>query len=362
MQPFIVSYWANPNSYQLIPRGAYAVINPANGILNLTTPYPHALLDTVPDYRRSFDNLSARGVITLGYVPLGHFNYTCTTQVPGECTNLIIAEAQIAAYYKEFPGLGGITFDEATPSTWECDAFKREYARARAIVAKYTPRAKIFWNPGVASVCPVQGSMPGEIVGIFEDTYHIFTLDIENRSIKDAVDEGKKLGVETQVTIHTCTEGNLTAAFNASEQIKVDYFYATQYTLWTTAQGGVGINTWGQPPKYFDKELALFNLKMGEVDPTYGLNSSSLAATVNSNVTVGQPISTTHDNQVPAGALSKEFLIASIASAVPVVLALVFSIIYVRWRRRNLAMKARLEELEFLHASSGLLTSNLEAN
>jgi dihydrofolate reductase len=246
----VISYWGEDASiYNQLPAGALALINPDSGIF-----VADGQTTTLPDltgFKSIASTASARGVNILGYVPTGYFNHTCNQY--GVCQTWDRIDAQVKAYFANFPTLKGIFFDETSPTEWNCAAFPAEYQRLRNIVNKYKPGATMAFNAGVPDNCVVAGVNAGEIVVLFENDLASYEEQFQNitDSTKSALAKGA-IPWHLVHTVKTTTEMRLAA--DLAKTAGTTYFY-------TTDIGGnwqAGENTWGTLPKYWIDELRLF--------------------------------------------------------------------------------------------------------
>lgn len=244
----VISYWGTDTAlYDQLPTGSLAVINPDSGIF-VATGQTSALVPDLPTWRSLSDSTASRGVRLLGYVPTGYFNHTCN--VPGECQTWARIEAQIAAYFAQLPSLGGIFFDEAAPSAWNCNAFVTEYQQLRTLVARYRPGAQIVFNAGVPDNCVVNGALAGETVVLFESSTTDYTA--QATQIRAATAAARTKGVQTWHLVHSVpTQSAMTTVIGTARQMQASYAYATNI-------GGnwqAGENTWGSLPIYWASEV-----------------------------------------------------------------------------------------------------------
>lgn len=268
LRPGVISYWdPSTTDFNTIPSGTLAVINPNSGMFVSETSY--ALAANVACYAFTAEQLSIRGATVLGYVPTGYFNHGCNTEgvcqtwqrcvcvvrVPEGASNRQSVgriEANIAAYYSAMPMLDGIFFDEAAPSSWDCNAFAAEFAQLRALVYKYTQKAQIAYNIGIADTCIVPSMQgPNEIYALFESSMTDFTS--QKATVLATIKAANSAGLQTWALVYSVTSAQLPSLVQAVNGTSLTWFYATDI-------GGnwqAGQNTWGAPPAYWGSELAL---------------------------------------------------------------------------------------------------------
>lgn len=235
----MITYWgSDPASYDIIPPGAIATINPDNGILRSRGQSLAAVKETGP-WRTIVSQAKARDITMLGYVPTGYFNHGCNAI--GKCQTWERVERQVQVYFEQIPELGGIFFDEAAPSDWSCEAFSAEYARLRAIVRKYSASALIAFNSGVPDNCVVSGSAAGEILVLYEGNPENYTAQAERLAVSART--AREKGARIWHLVHTVkSPADIPALYATSQRYGADYFYVTLNSGdWET-----GINTWGR--------------------------------------------------------------------------------------------------------------------
>lgn len=245
----VISYWGSTDTAlcDQLPASSLAVVNPDSGVF-VAAGQTTTLVPDLLTWRTLSDRAASRGVQLLGYVPTGYFNHTCN--VPGKCQTWERIEAQIAAYFAQMPSLGGIFFDEAAPSTWNCSVFVTEYQQLRALVAKYRPGAKIAFNAGVPDNCVVGGALAGETVVLFESSATDYTAQATQISNATAVARTK--GVQTWHLVHSVsTRADMIKLVSSARQMQTNLVYITNI-------GGnwqAGENTWGSLPVYWASEV-----------------------------------------------------------------------------------------------------------
>jgi Spherulation-specific family 4 len=246
----VISYWGtDQNLYNQLPDGSMALVNPENGIFAGQTTTLSANLGAFQSIVKEQD---ARGVEMLGYVPTGYFNHTC--DIGGKCQTWSRIEAQVQAYFENMPNLGGIFFDEAAPSNWDCNAFIAEYEQLREIVNTYNPEATIAFNAGVPDNCIVNATDAGEIAVLFESDQTSYEAQAQN--IINATSLAQTKGVLTWHLIHSVkTADDMLRVVEEAKNRGADYAYVTSI-------GGnwqAGENTWGSLPPYWEQEITLFS-------------------------------------------------------------------------------------------------------
>lgn len=246
----VISYWGETSAdYDKLPTSAVAVINPDNGVF-VSAGQTTTLAGNLPGFKAIVTKTSARGVTLLGYVPTGYFDHACNTL--GVCQTTVRIDAQVKAYFEQFPEIKGIFFDETTPAVWDCAAFPAEYQMLRDIVAKYKPSAKIAFNAGVPDNCAVDGTKSGEILVLFENDFTSYTSQATNVSVSTQAALIK--GIVPWHLVHTVkTSADMKAALAQAETFGASYFYSTDI-------GGnwqAGENTWGSLPSYWAEEISL---------------------------------------------------------------------------------------------------------
>lgn len=246
----VISYWGTTAStYDKLPVGALALINPDNGIF--VSADQGTKLPVLTEFKSIVKKAAKRGVHMLGYVPTGYFDHSCNTN--GVCQTWKRIEAQVKAYFANFPALEGIFFDEVSPRNWNCAAFPAEYQLLRDIVAKYKSSATIAFNAGAPDNCVVSGVNSGEIVVLFENSFAEYKAQSENIKVSTQTALAKKAIPWHLVHTVKTTEDMRTAASQAKTS-GATYFYCTDI-------GGnwqAGENTWGSLPPYWNDELLLF--------------------------------------------------------------------------------------------------------
>jgi hypothetical protein len=246
----VISYWGtNASDYDQLPAGALALINPDNGIFVSATQGTQ--LPVLSGFQSIVNKAAGRGVDMLGYVPTGYFNHGCNQN--GVCQSWTRIDAQVQAYFANFPALSGIFFDEVSPSVWSCAAFPAEYQQLRAIVAKYKPGATIAFNAGIPDNCAVAAVNAGEVVVLFENDLASYTAQAQNVTVSTQAALAK--GAIPWHLIHTVkTAADMRLAAAQAKASGVTYFYSTDI-------GGnwqAGDNTWGSLPAYWSDEMSLF--------------------------------------------------------------------------------------------------------
>ena len=249
----VISYWgSNADAYRLLPTASLAVLNPEVGILATgTANMPVANLAT---WQRRSAELRARGVRHLGYVPTGYFRHDCD-QV-GVCQTWARIEAHVATYLTQMPDLDGLFFDETAPTTWDCTVFSAQYARLRALVAKYrrdgAPAPLLAFNPGIADICVLDGLQAGETVVVFEGTA---ASHAERETVLTAVTrQARQRGLQTWHLVHTATtSAALQSVVARARQADTTWIGVTS----TGGQWQANENTWGAPPPFWNELVRL---------------------------------------------------------------------------------------------------------
>ncbi|CAF3699455.1 unnamed protein product [Rotaria socialis] len=245
----VISFW-DPGLYNQLPRKSLALINPANGIF---TGQTRNLATNLNAYQNIVAQASKRRVRLLGYVPTGYFNHTCDSGT--ECQTLDRIDAQVKEYFRHFPKLSGIFFDEACPKRWICSAFTDEYHRLRSIVRKYNSKATIAFNVAVPDRCTIAGLKRGEIIVVFENSFDDYAKRAD--AIRTSTQAAHNVGAIVWCLIHSVSDiPLLQSTINTASNMNIDLFYATDIGgNWTYE------NTWGSPPTYWDKQVELLNPK-----------------------------------------------------------------------------------------------------
>lgn len=243
--PGVVSYWsAEAGQFDQLPDGALALVNPDSGLFVASGQSFTPVADLASVWRPVVDRARARGVRLLGYVPTGYFRHDCNKL--GVCQTWARIEAQVASYFTQLPGVSGIFFDETAPTAWSCNAFAAEYARLRALVAKYRPGAAIAFNPGVADACVLGGLQAGETVVLFEGSSDDYAT--QAATVRGVTQLARARGLQPWHLVHTArTATAMTTAVTRAKQAQAALLHVTDV-------GGnwqAGENTWGAPPLYW---------------------------------------------------------------------------------------------------------------
>jgi len=243
----VVSYWGTrTDNYFRIPDHAVALINPSNGILvkdSITT-----LVDGANSYKTVMRRAKAHDIALYGYVPTGYFNHGCIAD--GKCQTWERIDAQVRAYFEKMPELKGIFFDETAPAEYDCSLFTDEYARLRAVVAKYRSDAKIIFNVGMPDTCAVDATNPGEMIVLFENDGPHYVDDYSR--IKVATTRAKDRGVNVWHIINTIPdEGRFDAVVRAAAVYNPDYLYVVD----VSGDWKAGFDTYGDLPEYWKAEV-----------------------------------------------------------------------------------------------------------
>jgi hypothetical protein len=235
----MITYWGpDPASYDIIPDGAMATINPDNGILK-SRGQKLAPVGNLANWRQIVAQSNARGISMLGYVPTGYFNHDCNAI--GKCQTWERIEKQVEVYFKEIEGLGGIFFDEAAPANWSCDAFVNEYAKLRAIVRNHSATATIAFNAGVPDNCVVGGGEAGEILVLFEGNPQNYSEQAERLSVSART--AREKGARVWHLVHSVSSNEeIAQLYGRSQSYGADYFYVTM----NSGDWEAGVNTWGR--------------------------------------------------------------------------------------------------------------------
>lgn len=244
----VISYWGNdPSLYEQLPAGSLALVNPDNGVF-ISRNQGQTLVPELNQWRLITNNMEARGIQVLGYVPTGYFDHTCNRL--GKCQTWARIEAQVAAYFAAMPNLSGIFFDEVAPAKWNCAAFAAEYHQLRTIVQRHRPGASLAFNTGVADQCVLNGLVSGDTVVLFEGTGSAYANAAT--TIQNVTAQARQRGVKTWHLIHSVpTSAGMGNTLTLARQALVDRVYVTDV-------GGnwqAGENTWGAPPGYWALQL-----------------------------------------------------------------------------------------------------------
>lgn len=245
----VPSYWGDVGKYDEIPEGAIALINPSNGILDVSGE-TLGISSLAANYRSVVSKMADRGVRVFAYVPTGYFNHDC--DIPAKCQSWERIVTQIFAYTELYPDLEGIFFDEASGDGSSCVEYKVEYARLRRLVHRYKDDANVIFNPGWLNPCAVQAAQADEIVLTYEGDYLKYaeaTNDI--LSVNKIAEE---LNVYTWHLVYDVPDTEqLRAVIKQAQDAGTGYFYATNI-------GGdwqAGENTWGSVPSFWSTEIKL---------------------------------------------------------------------------------------------------------
>ncbi|KAJ3007222.1 hypothetical protein HKX48_009244 [Thoreauomyces humboldtii] len=245
------SYWQPSTAvFDQIPASSLALINPENGIYagEQTTNLSSQLSSFLP----IVPSLQARSVIVQGYVPTGYFNHSADCNIAGVCQTLTRIEAQIQAYYQQFPTLDGIFFDEVSPSVYNCSDFAPEYARLRTLAQSYGgAHALLTYNTASADLCAVAAANRNEMVVLFEDLASNYP-PAGRSDLVAATNAARAAGVKSWHIVNTAPD--LAVLLPSVAAYAPDYFYATNIG----ANWQAGDNTYGEPPTYWASEIAAF--------------------------------------------------------------------------------------------------------
>ncbi|KAJ3177771.1 hypothetical protein HDU87_004293 [Geranomyces variabilis] len=222
--------------------------------------------------------MQARNISVLGYVPTGYFNHSAGCNQEGACQTLARIEAQIQAYYQNFPTLNGIFFDEVAPTVYTCSAFAPEYSRLRTLVHTSAPSnatATIAFNTAVPDTCAVDAAQRGEIVVLYEGTAAGYG-PASNSALVTATAHARTSGVQTWHIVNTAPAWDVLVPMVTAYD--PDWVYATSV-------GGDwqhGDDTYGAPPVYWAAEVASFapaNATAGQSPTSRGYQSRGRKAT-----------------------------------------------------------------------------------
>lgn len=248
----VISYWhPSLNLYNRLPSNSLAVINPDNGIFAGLT---RNLADNINDYQSIVTKAKKRNIDLLGYVPTGYLNHTCS--INGKCQTLDRIDAQVKEYFRNFPELSGIFFDEVAQTPFNCSALPAEYQKLRNMVRKYKSSAKIAFNTAVSDPCVVAGLKSGEIIAVFENSLEKYSK--RAGMIKATTQAAHEAGAIAWCLIYSVPNTrSLKSVIKSASNMNIDLFYATDI-------GGnwqAGENTWGSLPKYWDDQVKWLNPK-----------------------------------------------------------------------------------------------------
>ncbi|KAJ3154319.1 hypothetical protein HDU89_008387 [Geranomyces variabilis] len=200
---FILALLPFPGSSTAIGAvGGLSLLNPENGIFSGETT---TLSASVSAYVPIVTAMQARNISVLGYVPTGYFNHSPGCNQAGVCQTWTRIEAQIQAYYQNFPTLNGIFFDEVAPKVYACAAFGPEYSRLRTLAHTYAPSnsaGTIAFNTAVPDSCAVDAATRGEIVVLYEDTAAGYD-PASNTALMTATAHARTSGVQSWHVVNT---------------------------------------------------------------------------------------------------------------------------------------------------------------
>lgn len=238
----VVSYWGvRTDNYVRIPDHAIALINPSNGILAKGSVT--SLADGADGFKDVLRRAKKHDIALYGYVPTGYFNHACNAD--GKCQTWERIDAQVKAFFEKMPELKGIFFDETAPADYDCKLFADEYARLRAVVAKYRPDGKIIFNVGMPDTCAIDATHPGEMIVLFENDGAHYVDDYGKIKVATAHAEDK--GVKVWHIVNNIPDKD---SFEAV--VRAASFYAPDYLYVIDVSGDwqAGFDTYGDLPKY----------------------------------------------------------------------------------------------------------------
>ncbi|MBW8881198.1 MAG: hypothetical protein JF615_07190 [Asticcacaulis sp.] len=243
-----VSYWGpKAESFARIPDHSLALINPDSGIFT-AEGQTRTLAPSLDRYLPITEQAARHDIALYGYVPTGYFNHSCDRH--GKCQTWDRIEAQVKAYFEALPGLRGIFFDEAAPADYDCQAFAAEYAKLRAIVAKYRTDGRIIYNVGFPDTCAVKAAVAGDMVVLFESDGRRYVTDHE--AIQAATDLARSRGVLTWHIVNDVpTVDGLGAVVQTAGPYAPDYLYVVD----VSGDWQAGFNTYGAIPAYWREEV-----------------------------------------------------------------------------------------------------------
>ena len=243
----VVSYWGTRlENFFRIPDHTIALINPSSGILAKGSVT--VLADGAGGYGDVLRRAKKHDIALYGYVPTGYFNHTCIAD--GKCQTWERVDAQVKAYFDKMPELKGIFFDETAPADYDCKLFGDEYAKLRAIVAKYRPDGKVIFNVGMPDTCAVDATNPGEMIVLYENDGAHYVNDYAK--IKAATAQAESKGVKVWHIINNIPdEGQFNAVVRAAGVYAPDYLYVID----VSGDWQAGFDTYGDLPTYWKAEI-----------------------------------------------------------------------------------------------------------
>ncbi|KAJ3019091.1 UNVERIFIED_CONTAM: hypothetical protein HDU68_010823 [Siphonaria sp. JEL0065] len=248
--------------YDKLPPGTIALINPNNGLF--TDQNQTALMASIPQFQETVRRTTARGVFVIGYIPTGNSNHTDGCNIPAVCQTWNNINNQLTNYAQLFPDLSGIWFDEACLLAPH-DTFQNvqlEYDDLRQSFYKYfatkvnTANPLIVFNPGTPYPQYPAAGKKDEIVIIFENSQLAFLA--QQDLVKATQQAANVNGVRTWMIVNNASEDTMDSVVISAASFNASFVYVTNYN----ADWRSGVNTYGQLPSYWEKELTLINNTM----------------------------------------------------------------------------------------------------
>lgn len=179
-----ISYWDKSSDYDSLPGNGLALINPNNGILSADKA-------TIASFAKIIKKLksSKPAVTLLGYIATG---YGDRTKQPFKT----IAN-QVKSYFKNYPQLDGIFFDEVGYRNDDCKKAKTDVDALRKIVTGVKSNVVITWNPGWvgSNWCYIDIANKGEIVMDFESDITTYMSTSTSNDLTAALSKARSRGV-----------------------------------------------------------------------------------------------------------------------------------------------------------------------
>ncbi|KAJ3028886.1 UNVERIFIED_CONTAM: hypothetical protein HDU68_000688 [Siphonaria sp. JEL0065] len=255
----ILSYWPESSKeYDRIPPGSLALINPNNGIF--TDQTQKTLVSSISQYQDLVRRTIARGVFLIGYIPTGNANHTANCNIPAICQSWNNINNHLSTYARLFPELSGIWFDEAcllAPHDTIPSYVQAEYADLRSSFHTYfaaavkTPKPLLVFNPGTPNAQYPAAAVKDEVVIIFENSQLAFSQ--QQHLISGTQQVAAANGVKTWVIVNTAGEEIVESVVSTTAALNSSLLYVTDYS----ADWRAGVNTYGQLPHFWEKEVAL---------------------------------------------------------------------------------------------------------
>ncbi len=240
----MVAYWGDVASTYggQIPHGAYVVVNPNSGALDMNQRQ-------IDNYKAVIANIRAQGGKVLGYIPTGYNHNTADEQA-----RYGAIERNVRAYRDTLGNVDGYFFDEAAfdeagiDEQASCDGTSLKWNAIRNTLSTLGERDAVkVWNSGWPgrNGCFIGAARSGEHAMLYEAGYAEYANAASwlNGPVQDLANAN---GVNTWLLIHSADQSQMRQVLQGS---RANYVYVTSVPYNAGLPWGGPI--WNYTPSYW---------------------------------------------------------------------------------------------------------------